>query len=86
MIILIRRTILVALLLLVIPLAYMNRQDVALYLDITNFGDADTAIQIPLFLVILSCLFLGIIGGYFYGRLIGHKHKNTNDNLIQKGP
>jgi predicted permease len=84
MTVLIRRTILVALILLVIPLAFMNRQDVALYLDISRIGDADTAIQLPLFLVILTCLFIGIIMGYFYARVIRPKPKTNNQSLIHK--
>lgn len=64
-----RRFILFQLALIVIPLAFMNRHDVAVYFDPWALDDESAALHIPLFLLILFCLGLGLLFGFTAGRV-----------------
>ena len=59
-----RRFILFQLIVLIIPLAFMNRHDVALFIDPWSLGNDEAAIHMPLFILILLCLLLGLIIGF----------------------
>jgi hypothetical protein len=75
-----RRFILFQLIVLIIPLAFMNRHDVALFIDPWSLGNDEAAIHMPLFILILLCLLLGLIIGFAAGRFYSwwtHRQEDT---------
>lgn len=76
-----RRFIIFQLIVLIIPLAFMNRHDVALFFDPWSLNNEDAALHLPLFILILLCLLVGLLIGFAAGRLYSWWLHRNEDKL-----